>query len=348
MLQHRPNEESATLASRPSSLTTERIARTQAEATPETLTSLIWDNPMLAKEIRRSRREEWAAARTLIVRRFQGSMIQGLIFSAIGLGAFESQIVPRLSDGEPRVAWLVLFGTIALIQAVAALVGTGGVGARVQGERMKQTWSAVLLTRLTPAQLVVGKVGAAILPGLFAALSLVPAALWCAVRSGEPGAALSALALWPTILVATALTALLSIRVALRGSQPRRGKGGFLGAAAGAYWMGAPVLAQILGTAGMLVGGVLSYLGVDVAPLQLPAAILFGAIVLPLAVVNPFVALIAALPWAWPDPNTAALGTLIRVALVLIHLGFAANWTRKAWKSALADVPRSQPDITAS
>ena len=346
MLQHRPSEEKIPAAVRLSSEMTENRALVADGPTTDTLNTLLWDNPMLAKELRRSRREAWTDSRAILTERLRASLIQSAILSVVGIGLFESQVIPRLSGDEPRVAWLIFFGAIAVIQAAVATLGAGSVGARIQGERMKQTWSAVLLTRLSPAQLVLGKIGASVAPGLLAALSLVPAALWCLMRSGEPAAFLSALALWPTILVASALTALLSVRVALRGFRPPIRRGGLFGAAAGAYWMGAPILGQVLATAGMMVGGMLSYLGVDVGPLQLPALVLFGLIMAPLAAVNPFVAIIAALPWAWPDPNTAALGLAIRAALVLIHLGFAATWARKTWKAALEDVPRSQPDLT--
>ena len=96
----------------------------------------------------------------------------------------------------------------------------------------------------------------------------------------------------------------------------------------------------------MLIAGVLAYLGVDTSVFQAPALILFGLVMVPLVVVNPLAALFVALPWAWPDPSFAPWATAARVAIILIHLGFAVHWTRKAWKSALADVPRSQPDIT--
>ena len=345
MLQHRPSEENVPAAVRLSPETTASQATVAETATPDTLDSLLWDNPMLAKELRRSRREGWTDARSLLAKRLQTSFIQGAILSAVGIGLMESQIIPRLSGDEPRAAWLLLFGAIVVIQAVLTAVGAGSVGARIHGERMKQTWSAVLLTRLSPAQIVVGKLGASVVPGLFTALALLPGALWCLLRSGEPMAFVSAVALWPTILVSAALTGLLSVRVALRGKV--RGKwGGFLGMAAGGYWMGAPVLGQVLGTFGMLLGGVLSYLGLDIGPLQPVALILFGLVMIPLTVINPFAALVAALPWGWPDPSWAPWAMALRAALVLIHLGFATHWTRKMWKAAVQDVARSQPDIT--
>ena len=344
MLQHRPAEENVP-ATRLSSEEIERRVSVAESVAPDTISSLLWDNPMLAKELRRARRESWEDARSMLQQRLKISMIQGGAISAVGLGLFESQLVPRLSGDEHRVAWLLLFGFIAVIQAATAIVGAGTVGARIQGERMKQTWSAVLLTRLSPAQIVVGKVGASILPGLLGAASLIPAALWCLMRSGEPMAFLSTVALWPTILVASALTGLLSVRVALRGWLQTK-KPGLLGAAAGAYWMGAPILGQVLATTGMVIAAVLSYLGIDTSQFQTPALVLFGLVMLPLIVVNPLAALFVALPWAWPGPGAVQWATAARVAIVLIHLGFSVHWTRKAWKSALADVPRSQPDLT--
>lgn len=345
MLQHRPSEENVPAAVRLSPESTESQTTVPESPVSDTLDSLLWDNPMLAKELRRSRREDWTDARSLLRQRLRASLIQGAIVSAAGLGLLETQIIPRLSGNEPSLVWLGSFIAIAVIQTAMAALGAGTVGARIQGERMKQTWSAVLLTRLSPAQVVLGKIGASVAPGLFSALALVPASLWCLFRAGEPTAFLSALALWPTILVSAALTGLLSVRVALRG-KPRGKWGGFLGMAGGGYWMGAPILGQILGTFGALLGGVLSHLGFDIGPLYPVALILFALAMVPLTVVNPLAALFAALPWSWPDPNWAPWATAIRVALVLIHLGFAVHWTRKNWKAALQDVARSQPDLT--
>ena len=89
MLQHRSSEHSEPPTVHSLAPTLEKREAAD-EHSPDTISSLLWDNPMLAKELRRTRRESWGDARSMLQQRLKTAMIQGGAISAVGLGLFEN------------------------------------------------------------------------------------------------------------------------------------------------------------------------------------------------------------------------------------------------------------------
>jgi ABC-type Na+ efflux pump permease subunit len=238
-----------------------------------------------------------------------------------------------------QTLWTVLLGVVTSIQAALLVIAAGSSGGSVARERLKQTWSALLLTRLTPRQIVVGKALGAAAPGILGALGFVPIALWCLARAGPQSWLWTALA-GAVLLLATPLTALLALRPTLRG----RNVPAKVSSAAGLLWIGGPIAVQVLYMVGAIGGFILSTLGLISSKTGTALLALGGLLAVPLLLTSPLVALLAALPWTWSDTGIAPQVFLVRIAVIAVHLLYLTHLLRRAWRDTLSDAPRSAPD----
>jgi hypothetical protein len=307
-------------------------------AEPNSLETLVWNNPLLAKELRTGRRSAWTDARTQLATRMRNTLIFGALGGGVLLAMLYSKILPSLDPIETQALWRILLGVILGVQGTILGSGATTVGGSIARERTKQTWNALLLTRLTPEQLVVGKIGSGLATGIFGALALMPLLLWCLALSGPTGWLWTPIA-WLVMAVTTPLTALLTVRPVLLGRRvPARVSG-----AAGALWMSGPLVVMIL----YAIGGVAALLLRDVLPDWAgPASLVLGSILaVPLLLTSPLVALGLALPWFWPDTATSGWGLVARLVAIAAHLIFTSVLLRRTWKRVVEEAPRSAPDL---
>ncbi len=318
----------------------EQIEVVRPEHVPEenSLQSLVWDNPLLAKELRLGRRARWEDARTQLLGRARNALIFGALGGLLLLGMLYSKIVPSLDPSETQALWRILLGVILGVQAAILSSGASTIGGSIVRERTKQTWNALLLTRLTPEQLVVGKIGGGLATGAIGAVALMPLLLWCLALSGPTGWLWTPIA-WLVMLVAAPLTALLTLRPVLIGRKvPAKVSG-----AGGALWLGGPLVVQVLYS----VGAVAALLLRNILPEWLGpvALIVAGALSVPLLLTSPLIALGLALPWLWPDADTSGWALAARLVAIAAHLIFTGILLRRTWKRVVEEAPRSAPDL---
>jgi ABC-type multidrug transport system permease subunit len=319
----------------------EMAATTALSETSETMDSMVWDNPLLAKELRAGRRgTAWIDARTQLMRRARKAVLYGSIGGGVFLTLLYAKLLPSLAPREIEVTWRILLGIITAVQAAVLASGAGGISGNILRERSKQTWSALLLTRLTPRQMVLGKTLGGLASGALGALALLPVALWCLANAG-PAAWLWTPLAWLIMLVAAPLTALLALRPALQGNKISAGRAN----AAGALWLGGPLLVQMLYTIGVVIALALSQFGP--LPDGLSAVFLVLGIILgvPLLLTSPLVVLILTLPWFWPDLETSNWALFLRLLAIVVHLVFTSVLLRRAWHTVLKEAPKSAPDL---
>jgi hypothetical protein len=302
------------------------------------LQSLIWDNPLLAKELRTGRKARWEDARTQLLSRARNTLIFGALGALILLGMIYTKIVPSLDSTEVQTLWRILLGVLLGAQAVILGSGASTIGGSIVRERTKQTWNALLLTRLTPEQLVVGKVGGGLATGIVGSLALMPLLLWCLALSGPTGWLWTPIA-WLVMLIAAPLTALLTIRPVLIGRRvPTRVSG-----AAGALWLGGPLVVQVLYSVGAVGALLLRNILPDwLGPVALVVA---GVLAVPLLLTSPLIALGLALPWVWPDADSSGWALAARLVAIAAHLIFTSTLLRRTWKRVVEEVPKSAPDL---
>lgn len=339
MLRQRTQEEETT-GYRSVAVEQEAVHTEKPSVVEETLDTLIWDNPLLAKELRAGKKGAWVNARERLAGNARTALTYGAIGGGFVLTLFYTKLAPNLQGPELGVAWRVLLGILVGIQGAFLVSGAGGIGGNIQRERGKQTWSALLLTRLTSKQLVLGKLIGAMAPGAMGALGMMPLLLWCLANAGPTGWLWTPIA-WLVMLVAAPLTGLLALRPALRGSKLTGAKLN----AAGGLWLGGPLIVQVLYT----VGGIGALLLSRFTPIsdefgQL-LLILGAVLAVPLLLTSPLIALILALPWLWPDGDTSAWGLAIRLIAIAAHLVFTGVLLKRTWRTTLEETPHSAPDL---
>ncbi len=133
------------------------------------LRELVWENPMLSEGVRVGRRFV----------RSGGDTGKAVNYAVLGLIAFFYVwvLLAIVRWGEDMTMGLLLFELTVLTLVVPASI----YGA-IAGERERATWEALILTRLTPAQIIAGKIlWRVVIIGVIAALLSLPMILSQAV-----------------------------------------------------------------------------------------------------------------------------------------------------------------------
>ncbi|MGC4045601.1 MAG: hypothetical protein QM758_17560 [Armatimonas sp.] len=339
MLRQRFQEEEGTVR-RSTFVEPETMEAESASDTVETLDTLVWENPLLAKELRAGKRRTWSSARAQLAANARRALTFGAISGGLLLTMLYTKLFPSLAPDEISMTWRILLGIVVGIQGTLLVAGAGGINGNIMRERSKQTWSALLLTRLTPKQLVLGKLIGSMAPGAMGALGLMPLLLWCLANAGPAGWLWTPLA-WLVMGVAAPLTGLLALRPALQGSKLTGAKLN----AAGGLWLGGPLFVQVLYTIGGIFALLLSRLGPIPEGLGQVALILGAVLAVPLLLTSPLIALILALPWLWPDSDSSTWGLVIRLVAIAAHLVFTSVLLRRTWQMTIKEAPRSAPDL---
>lgn len=136
---------------------------------------LITNNPVFHKETLAQRRlQEKKQAGTRTTEKLLGGM--ALVGLYIGMFYLIAKIyeIPQL-DGRTSAGW-VMHAFLTIIEfLVVALALPLQAAMLITQEREKMTWNALLLSRVTPLQILVGKTAAALRPVLTALTMLLPA-----------------------------------------------------------------------------------------------------------------------------------------------------------------------------
>ena len=136
---------------------------------------LFRDNPVFTREVTM----RLSVRRMSTVNRIAGAVVVGLVLPAYHL-FFLYLSYESMNAGDVR-------NVAVVIEALVLSVLTSSLmSSACSGEREKQTWNALLLSRLSPAQIVAGKLAGGVAPALLALAALWPMNLLLGVRAGIP------------------------------------------------------------------------------------------------------------------------------------------------------------------
>jgi len=164
------NEQNATVATKAANTTS-----TQPVTLAEWWNHLITNNPVFHKESlaqRRLQEKKQAGTRTM------EKMLGGMALTGLYIGMFyliaKILEIPQ-TDGRTSAGWVLHAFLLVIEFLVVALALPLQAAMLVTQEREKMTWNALLLSRVTPLQILMGKTAAALRPVLTALTMLLPA-----------------------------------------------------------------------------------------------------------------------------------------------------------------------------
>jgi hypothetical protein len=292
--------------------------------------SVLGENPVLHKELRSI---FFPAKQTVEQRKMQqivGITTMITIYAAILIGMRE------ILKGQPveshAMTWYVLYGILLGVQAIILLIAPlSRLPTTIAREREKQTWNALLLSRLSPETILSGKYTAGVVSSLAAMLFFLPLMIHAAVMGG-----VSAIAVGTGIAVLIAMTILLSmtsIYASWRQETTVKANN-----EAGLWMLGLVFGAAGIWGLGTLIWGTVSYFltGTFNTPMPDPLQTILK---LP-ALLNPFVELVLA---TVPYDRNLPFTPLVQRLLPLIFLLFSAGLSVRLWKKMVKnfwDAPR--------
>lgn len=298
MLQHRPHEEAAR----------------------SLWQTLVADNPVYQHEKRNlpgrtrkaARFERWA------LRLLSLPAYYGLIYLFYLSGA--------LPDAHARhIAALGIYSGLMGLVSVALCIGLEGATYAISREREKRTWEALLLTRLTPQQILLGK----LLPRYEGLLEIVawlaPAILLCGVLGGVPLGSFLLTAAVAAVTAALSVARMARIML-LHGVAKAQGRS-VLAKIPGLIIL-SPAFTGIAYTVAALVA---SSHGDLTDLLRLSPWMHYAAFAPNL--LSPMAAFALTLP-VWDEVPVVPLA--LRLGVVALYLGVAGWFTRALWRKTLA------------
>ena len=292
------------------------------------------ENPILAKELRAL----YLPAKESAVQRKLKLTVNGIAMVALYAAALLGmrEILKNVSPNDYQSAWFSAFCVLMGLQSVILIgIPISRLPLTISKEREKQTWNALLLSRLSPETILSGKYAAGLSASLGALAFFLPLA---ALAAFEGGAGLFRFVLGYAVLIATSvLLSMTSVYASWKHATSLKASneaGGWMAAicfgAAGVWGLGygAILLGQYLlfGSAG-----------------QTPPPILTWLLTIP-TWLNPFVALFATLFQAESLPTGWNAMTLW--ALPLVYLTFAGTVTVSLWRKMIAKFWSAPRDFT--
>jgi len=101
----------------------------------ETLETMVWENPLLAKELRAGKKGEWVTARTRLAANARKSLLFGTLSGGLLLTFLYSKLFPALGEQEISMTWRILLGILLRVQGSILVAWAGGIGGEIQGGR---------------------------------------------------------------------------------------------------------------------------------------------------------------------------------------------------------------------
>ena len=350
MQRFREREEEESLAARLSLRSSEAGAsgqeRSAAEASESTAASFepaairgFWnafraENPILTKELKALYRPAKQTESQLKLTRFVNTVAAAALYCAALLGMRE--ILKNVDPAQHQAAWYSAYCVLMGLQSVILIgIPISRLPLTIAKEREKQTWNALLLSRLSPETILSGKYAAGLSSSLLALLFFVPLSLLAAVQGGE---GFFRFALGYAVLLATAvLLSMTSLYASWKHATSLKASNEAGG------WMAA-ICFGAAGVWGLGFGAILlgQYLLYGSAGQPIPPA-LTTLLTIPMWV-NPFVAMFAtllpaeSLPGSWISP--------MLWLMPLTYLAFAGTVTVALWRKMVAKFWSAPRDFT--
>ena len=287
------------------------------------------ENPVLTKELKALYGQAKATPQQRQLSRTVNAVAVAAFYLAALLGMRE--VLKNVAPENHQTAWYVAFAILMGVQGFIVLISSiARLPMSIAKEREKQTWNALLLSRLTPETILSGKYAAGLVSALSPVALFLPLSLLSAAMGQvELGRGLLAYAVILTSAVMLAMTSLYASWKSATSVKATNEAGGWMGAlvfgAAGIWGLGFGAISLV------------QYLVYGSTGQQIPDFLknLLGADMW----INPLVALFATLiPTAPPTWNPMTLW-----ALPLVFLAFATTLTVGLWKKMVAkfwDAPR--------
>ncbi|MGC4048025.1 MAG: ABC transporter permease subunit [Armatimonas sp.] len=280
--------------------------------------SVMRENPVLHKELRSI---FFPAKQTESQRKLQ-RLVAGVtataIYAAVMLAMRE--ILKGMPAEAHQTAWYVLYGILIGIQSIILLAAPlTRLPATIAREREKQTWNALLLSRLSAETILGGKYVSGLISSLVALLFFLPLTVLAAVLGGVSvvavGMGMAVLVAMAAMLAMTSLYASWKQETTVKANNE-----------AGLWMLGLVFGAAGFWGLGSLLWGILSYFLTGAFSTPMPDFWRTGLQVP--AWLNPFVAL-----WAtsMPDGSTQIL-PIVKTLLPLTFLAFSTTVSVKLWK----------------
>ena len=290
------------------------------------------ENPVLTKELKALYGQAKATPQQRQLSRTVSAVAVAAFYLAALLGMRE--VLKNVAPESHQTAWYIAFAILMGVQGFVVLVSSvARIPMSIAKEREKQTWNALLLSRLTPETILSGKYGAGLLSALTPVALFLPLCLLSAamgqVDLGRGLLAYAVVCASAVLLSMTSLYASWKHSTVLKASNEAGGWMGALVFGAAGVWglgFGAISLVQYLvyGSTGQPIPDLLKdLLGADMW-------------------INPLVALFATLiPTAPPTWSPATLW-----ALPLVFLAFATTLTVGLWRKMVRKFWEAPRDFT--
>lgn len=315
----------------------ERVAQPQTEVFHQEgkgfWAAVTRENPVLQKELRSI---FFPAKQTVAQRKLQrtvAGVTAAAIYAAVLLAMRE--ILKGMPDPTThQTAWYVLYGILMGIQGIVLLAAPlTRLPATISREREKQTWNALLLSRLSPETILGGKYAAGLVSSLTALLFFLPLTVLAATLGGVPvlnvGLGMVVLTAMAAMLSMTSLYASWKQETTVKANNE-----------AGLWMLGLVFGAAGVWGLGSLVWGVISYFLTGTFGATMPDVL--RILLQSAAWLNPFVALVLAiLPTGGPQ-----VLPWVKVLLPLVFLLFSAGLSVKLWKKMVRDFWKTPRDFS--
>lgn len=292
------------------------------------------ENPVLTKELKSLYGQVKATPQQRQLTKTVNLIAIVAFYSAALLGMRE--ILKNVAPGDERMAWYIAFSVLMGIQGFIVLITSiARLPLSIAKEREKQTWNALLLSRLTPETILTGKYGAGLISALSPVALFLPLCLLSAAMGGvELGRGLLAYAVILASAAMLTMTSLYSSWKSATSVKATNEAGG---------WMGA----LVFGAAGVW--------GLGFGAISLVQWFLFGATGQP---IPPVVSGLLGTPM-WINPLVALFCTLIPTqgmppawspymlwALPFVFLTFASTLTVGLWRKMVTKFWEAPRDFT--
>ncbi len=292
------------------------------------------ENPVLHKELRSI---FFPARQTQAQRKVQhsiGGTVALVIYATVLLGMRE--VLKGIPSESHHYAWYVLYGILIGIQALILIIAPlSRLPGMISKEREKQTWNALLLSRLSPQTILSGKYAA----GLTASLGVLLFFLPLTVLAAALGlVSLGNVLLGFVVLLATAgLLSMTSLYASWKQETSVRANN----------QAGLSMLGIVFGAAGIWgLGSVLWSLGayaVTGGNFGVPMPDLLRTLLMVPAWLNPFVALYFAVAPIFPGEPWLPI---VHKLLPLVYLVFSVGLSVRLWKKMSKNFGEAPKDFS--
>jgi hypothetical protein len=292
------------------------------------------ENPVLHKELRSL---FFPAKQTLAQRRLQHS-----VGATVGIGIYAAvlltmrEILKGVPESDHVYVWYSLYGVLIGIQGLIPMVWLlTRLPGSISREREKQTWNALLLSRLSPETILSGKYAAGLLLSLTQLLFLLPLTALAAVQGKV--SLLSMVSGGAVIVATSALLAMTSLYASWKQETTAKAS------SEAAWWM----LGILFGAAGVWgVGNLLWSVGAYFAtgsPGGVPMPDFLRVLLQRPAWINPIAALSLS---TIPKDINFLISPLVMTLLPLVYLTFATTLTVRLGKKMVKNFWSAPRDFT--